>query len=198
MDFTKERKKIEEIVSKKLNKKIEEIKYIDFVETLNEDCSIGVTAWVYIDKDVYFFTADADLNIPYYAVANNNIQAINQFVKDAENLQMYSEKRKHSFMAANFNRKQIVACLIDYYTQQLEPAIEICAKITANKMIEDNISLQISYYDTITADVRLDNNETIKLDDSHYLVRGKIDRAKFNECAKLQSQLMEMKADVAS
>ena len=204
---------IKEIAAKKLNKKIEEIKHIDFSETMYEDCRIGVTAWVYIDNYVYFFTEDksdempyyvADTNIqaiqqsdkiPYYAVANTNIQAIQQFAKDAENLEMFKEERKRNFMAGSFNEKQIADCLIESYSRQIEPIIKRMAKAKAQKIVEENSTLQINYYDNINSDLDFGTDEAVKVDDNNFLICGKIDKDKFFDFAKLHFQLEQLRAE---
>jgi hypothetical protein len=146
---------------------------------------------------IYYFTADTKISMPYYADANTISEAVQKFIEEAEQLELYKEKREKNIMAEHFNEKQIVACLIESYSRQIEPIIKRMAKATAQKIMAQDVYLQERNYEEITYDPQLDYTEGEELADNNYQIGGKIDRDLFCERAKIELQLMEMKAEIA-
>ena len=98
-------------------------------------------------------------------------------------------------MAGSFNEKQIADCLIESYSRQIEPIIKRMAKAKAQKIVEENSTLQINYYDNINSDLDFGTDEAVKVDDNNFLICGKIDKDKFFDFAKLHFQLEQLRAE---
>ena len=197
MNMINEKQMIARIVEYKLKNRARKIDDVKFSTAICEDGRVGVTAHVYMGNWIYYFTADTQIPMPYYADANTVSEAVQKFIEDAEQLELYKDKREKNIVAESFNRKQIVACLIESYTEQLEHIIKEYAEATADKIMEQDVYLQERNYEEITYDPQLDYTEGEELADNNYQIGGKIDRDLFCERVELALQMAEWKADVA-
>lgn len=187
-----EKKMIARIVEYKLKNRARKIDDVKFSTAICEDGRVGVTAHVYMGNWIYFFTADTQIPMPYYADANTISEAVQKFIEEAEKLELHKEKREKNIMAEHFNRKQIVACLIESYTIQLKNTIKQLAEETAEQIIEDNKQLQTVNYSGITYDPNIGADESSELSETEFEVGGKLDWAELATLCHIEDGIDEL------
>ena len=192
MNMINEKQMIARIVEYKLKNRARKIDDVKFSTAICEDGRVGVTAHVYMGNWIYFFTADTQIPMPYYADANTISEAVQKFIEEAEKLELHKEKREKNIMAEHFNKKQIIACLIESYTKQLEHIIKAHAEATAQKIMEQDVYLQDRHYEEITYDPQLDYNEGEELADNNYQIGGKLDWAELATLCHIADGIEEL------
>ena len=92
----------------------------------------------------------------------------------------------------SFNKKQIVACLIESYTKQLKNTIKQLAEETAEQIIEDNKQLQTVNYSGITYDPNIGADESSELSETEFEIGGKLDWAELATLCHIADGIEEL------
>ena len=91
------------------------------------------------------------------------------------------------------NEKEIMDCLIESYSRDLESAIRIMATERKDEILKEEIKLQKKSYDEITY-----NSNTVRseeLADNHYEIGSKFSWNRLLKYVKVQAELETMRAE---
>lgn len=91
------------------------------------------------------------------------------------------------------NEKEIMDCLIESYSRELETAIRIMANERKDEILKQEIKLKKKSYDEITY-----NSNTVKceeLADNHFEIGSKFSWNRLLEYVKVQAELETMRAE---